>query len=89
MAKIPDISELEKEIKSVIADMTGMEPGEIGSEDHFYDVLGIDSIKGIELTVALQDKFGVRVKDTRIPQLTNVKLVAQEVKDLLTKKAEG
>ncbi len=79
-------SNLEQEVKLMISGMTGLKPEKINSEAHMYNDLSIDSIKGIELTVAIQEKYGVRVKDSRIPQLTTVKLVVEEIKNLLSKK---
>ena len=48
-----------------------------------------DSIKGIEMSVALQEKYNIRIDDSIIPKLTNVKLVAEEVHRLLTIKNTG
>lgn len=83
------LNNLEEDVKLIISGMTGLKPEKISSEAHLYNDLGIDSIKGIELTVALQEKYGIRVKDSRISQLTTVKLVVEEIKELLDKKTEG
>ncbi len=84
MPKI-NIKDLEEQIREIICNMIGLENEEITLEGHFYRDLGIDSVKGIEMTVALQEKYGVRLDDSMIPKLTNVKLVAQEVSRLLNK----
>lgn len=81
--KIPE--NLEEDVKLIISGITGMDPAKIGSEVNLYNELGIDSIKGIELVVALQEKYNIRIKDTRIPQLNTVKAVAKEIKQLLIK----
>ncbi len=77
--------ELEDKIKEIISRMTGIDKEEIKSDAHFYRELGIDSIKGIELVVALQAEFNVRLDDSKIPKLLNVNLVAEEVIRLLHK----
>ena len=80
---------LEDKIKEIVCRMTGMEKEAINSDAHFYRDLGIDSIKGIELTVALQSEFNVQIDDFKIPELTNVHLVAKEINRLLTKQPHG
>lgn len=77
---------LEKQIREIISNMTGMEIEEVTLEGHFYRDLGIDSIKGIEMAVALQEKYNIRLDDSILPKLTNVRLVAEEVHRLLSKK---
>ncbi len=76
--------ELEAIVSEIIQRMTGLEADEIKPGDHFYQDLGIDSIKGIELVVALQEKFNIRLDDSKIPQLINIKLVVEELERLLS-----
>ena len=84
MSKIK-IENLEEQIREIVCNMTGLEKEEVSFESHFYRDLGIDSVKGIEMTVALQEKYNIRLDDSTIPKLTNVKLVAKEVGRLLSK----
>ena len=81
-----NIKDLETQIREIICNMTGMEIEEVTLEGHFYRDLGIDSVKGIEMAVALQEKYNIRLDDSMLPKLTNVKLVAEEVNRLLNKK---
>ncbi len=85
---MPKISmkDLETQIREIICDMTGMEMEEVTLEGHFYRDMGIDSVKGIEMAVALQEKYNIRLDDSMLPKLINVKLVAEEVNRLLSKK---
>lgn len=65
--------DLEKQLKEVIVESLMLEdvkPEEIDSEDAlFVDGLGLDSIDALELAIAIDKKFGVRIKpddeDTR------------------------
>ena len=77
--------ELESKIQEIISNMTGLEREEIKPDAHFYQDLGIDSIKGIELTVALQESFNIRIDDDKIAQLTDLRKVADEVRRLMGK----
>lgn len=79
---------LEEQVKKIVSEMTGLKPEKIDPEAHLYDDLGVDSLKGIELAVAVQEKFGIRVSDSRIPLINTVKSVVEEVKRLLEKKTK-
>ena len=81
-----NIDDLENQIRCIICNMTGMETKEITLEGHFYKDFGIDSVKGIEMAVALQEKYEIRLDDSMLPKLTNLKLVIEEVNRLLNKK---
>lgn len=78
--------ELESEVIQIIERITGLDAEEIKPEDHFYKDLEIDSIKGIELAVGVQEKFDIRLDDNIVPKLTNVKLVVEELQRLLKDK---
>lgn len=80
---------LEEQVKKIVSEMTGLKSERIDPEAHLYNDLGVDSLKGIELAVAVQEKFGIRVSDSRISQINTVKLVVEEVKRLLAKKTES
>lgn len=80
-----NMAEIEDIIKGIICKITGMEEEEVKSDAHLYRELGIDSIKAIELVVGIQEKFHIRVDDSKIEKITSVKLAAQEVKRLLEK----
>jgi acyl carrier protein len=85
MPKI-SVKDLETQIREIVCNMTGMEMEEVTLGGHFYRDFGIDSIKGIEMAVALQEKYNIRLDDSMLPELTNVKLIVEEVNRLLSKK---
>ena len=71
---------LEEQVVEIICKITGMEPSEITKTGHLYRDLGIDSIKGIELVVGVQEKFKIRVDDSKLASLVTVELIAEEIK---------
>lgn len=71
----------EKEIISIISDISGFEEDEITPDKNFFDDLEIDSIKAIEITVAIEKKFKIKVRDEDVPNITKVK----EAVDLVCK----
>jgi acyl carrier protein len=80
-----NITEIEDIIKGIISKITGMEKDEIKNDVHLYRELGIDSIKAIELIVGIQERFHIRIDDSKIEKITSVKSSAVEVQRLLEK----
>jgi len=78
---------IEKEIISIIADVSGFEPEEITLETNIAKDLEVDSIKTIEITVAIEKKFKVSVRDDEVPKITTVKHAVELINKLLTQKA--
>lgn len=77
---------LEQDIKQVIADVTGRSIEELKPETHFFNDLGVDSIKAIEMTVAIEKRYRISIRDEQIPKISNVKEVVELVKQALEKK---
>lgn len=74
---------VEKEIISIIADISGFEEEEITPDKNFFNDLEIDSIKAIEITVAIEKKFKISVRDEDVPNITTVKQAVELVNKLL------
>ncbi|MCX5709260.1 MAG: acyl carrier protein [Candidatus Omnitrophica bacterium] len=79
---------LEQEVKELIAGVIGREPEELKLETNFWKDLGVDSIKAIEITVAIERKFKVSVRDEEIPKITTVGQAVAVIKGALEKKAK-
>ena len=74
---------IEKEIISIIADVSGFDEEEITAETNIVDDLEVDSIKAIEITVAIEKKFKVKVRDEDVPRIVSVKQAVEVVKKAL------
>lgn len=77
---------LEQELKELIAGVIGRSPEELKPDADFWKDLGVDSIKAIEITVAIERKFKIAIRDEQIPQITNVTQAIAAVKQALEKK---
>ncbi len=75
---------VEKEIVSIISDVSGFAPEEITPEKNFFKDLEVDSIKAIEITVAIEKKFKISVRDEDVPKITTVKEAVALVEKLLS-----
>jgi len=78
--------QIEKEIIAIASDVSGFEPEEITLETHFYNDLEIDSIKAIEITVAIEKRFKISVRDEDVPNITTVRHAVELVAELLKEK---
>jgi acyl carrier protein len=75
--------QIEREIISIIADVSGFDEGEITPETNIMKDLEVDSIKAIEITVAIEKKFKVSVRDEDVPKIVSVKQAVELVEKLL------
>lgn len=80
------IDNVEKAIVAIISDVSGFDEAEITPEKSFFKDLEVDSIKAIEITVAIEKKFKVSVRDEDVPKITTVKEAVKLVSALLNQK---
>ena len=80
------MEDVEKEIVAIISDVSGFEPEEIKPETNFFNDLEIDSIKAIEITVAIEKKFKISVRDEDVPNITTVRQAVDLVNQLVAHK---
>ena len=74
---------IETEVTSIIADVSGFEVEEINPNSKLADDLEIDSIKAIEIVVALEKKYKISVRDEDVPKITTVHETTELVSRLL------
>ncbi len=79
--------DVEKEIVSIISDVSGFDEEEITPDKNFFKDLEVDSIKAIEITVAIEKKFKISVRDEDVPKITTVKEAVSLVEKLLAQGA--
>jgi len=79
-------SDIAMEIKAIISDVSGYDVEEITFEKNFFSDLEIDSIRAIEITVAIEKKFKISVRDEDVPNITTVKQAVELVNELLEQK---
>jgi acyl carrier protein len=77
---------IEKEIISIVSDITGFDPEEINPDTNFTKDLEVDSIKAIEITVALEKRFKISVRDEDVPKIMTVRQAVELVSSLLKQK---
>ncbi len=77
---------VEKEILSIIADVSGFDEEDISLDSNFFKDLEIDSIKAIEITVAIEKKFKISIRDEDVPKIATVRQAVELANTLLRQK---
>lgn len=77
---------VEEEITSIIAEVSGFDTEEINLGNKLADDLEIDSIKAIEIVVAIEKKFQIKIRDEDVPAITTVKETVDLVHHMLNQK---
>ncbi len=80
------LENLESDLKQLIAEISGRDIGEIKPDASFWEDLGIDSIKAIEITVAIEKKYKIRIKDEQVAEITTIAKAIEVVNEALSKK---
>lgn len=79
----------EKEIKRIISEISGYEEDEIAPDVDLVEKLEVDSIKAIEIAVAIEKKFKISVRDEDIATLTTLNKIISVVQKLLEEKEKA
>jgi len=74
---------VEEGIVTIISDISGVDGHDITLDTNFQEDLEIDSIKTIEITVAIEKKFKISVRDEDVPKIRIVRQAVDLVSKLL------
>ncbi|MEA3510849.1 MAG: acyl carrier protein [Actinomycetota bacterium] len=67
-----DRTEIESKLTDLLVDELGIERADIKSDAKFEEDLDVDSLGVVELLMALEDNFGVKIPDEEAEQITTV-----------------
>jgi len=76
-------SAIEAKVKSIIADQLGVGEDEIKPESSFIEDLGADSLDIVELVMAMEEEFEVKIPDE---EAENIKTVGDAINYINTHK---
>jgi len=79
--------QIEKEIISILSEVSGVDVQEIKPDTDLAKDLEIDSIKAIEITVAIEKKFKISVRDEDVPKIMTLRQAVDLVSQLLGQKS--
>ena len=66
------MSNIEAQVKSIVAEQLGVKEDEVTSDASFVDDLGADSLDTVELVMALEEEFECEIPDEDAEKITTV-----------------
>lgn len=67
-----DRSQIQSKMRDLLVDELGLEASKINDAATFEEDLEVDSLGVVELLMALEDEFGVRIPDEEAESITSV-----------------
>ncbi len=65
-------TEIQTELATIVEDVAGVAAADVQPEKSFVDDLDVDSLSMVEIVVAAEEKFGVRIPDDQVKNLKTV-----------------
>lgn len=78
------MSDIEKQVKGIVAEQLGVKEEEVTNEASFVDDLGADSLDTVELVMALEEEFDTEIPDEQAEKITTV----QQAIDFVNSKSQ-
>ncbi len=74
------MDEVFEKVRNIIADKLGVEASSIKEESAFIDDLGADSLDVVDMVMAFEDEFGIKVEDEELEKFSTVKDVVDYIR---------
>lgn len=71
------------ELRSLVADALDLPVEEVTDAATFADDLGVDSLMALEIAVSLERRYGTKIQDEELAQVTSFSAVLELVRDKL------
>ena len=81
------IENIEKDVISIVSEVSEVDEGGISPDTNLVQDLGINSIKAIEIVVAIEKKYKISIRDEDVPKIIIVKQIVDLTEELISKKA--
>ena len=65
-------TEIQTDLAAIVEDIAGVDAADVQPEKSFVDDLDVDSLSMVEIVVAAEEKFGVRIPDDQVKNLKTV-----------------
>ena len=66
------MSDIETTVKEIVVDQLDAKPSDVSKETSFTDDLQADSLAIVELVLALEEKFDVKIPDDEVDKIKTV-----------------
>jgi acyl carrier protein len=65
-------TEIQTDLATIVEDVAGVPADDVQPDKSFVDDLDVDSLSMVEIVVAAEEKFGVRIPDDQVKNLKTV-----------------
>lgn len=83
------MSDLESEIRSLIAEIIERKPEEIHPDAKFFEDLGVDSMMALEIMAAMEKKYKIAIPEEKLGQLTTLRETVAVARQYLEEKEKN
>ncbi len=67
-----DKTEIQADLASIVEEVAGVSADDVQADKEFVADLDVDSLSMVEIVVAAEEKFGVRIPDDQVKNLKTV-----------------
>lgn len=83
------MSDIEDQVIKIIVEQLGVEKSDVTPEASFADDLGADSLDTVELVMALEEKFGIEIRDEDAEKIATVANAIEYITTHVNSEAEN
>jgi acyl carrier protein len=69
---VASAEEIREGLASILNEVADVSPGDVSDEKSFVDDLDVDSLSMVEVAMAAEEKFGVKIPDDELPKMKTV-----------------
>jgi acyl carrier protein len=69
---VADKSEIQADLAAIVEEIAGVPADDVQADKEFVADLDVDSLSMVEIVVAAEEKFGVRIPDDQVKNLKTV-----------------
>ncbi|MGA1597910.1 MAG: acyl carrier protein [bacterium] len=78
------MEDIQAKVIQIISEQLGKDESEISLESHFIDDLDADSLDTVELVMALEEEFGVKIPDEESEKITTVQSAIEAIQQKMS-----
>jgi acyl carrier protein len=69
---VASAEEIREGLASILQEVADVSPSDVSDDKSFVDDLDVDSLSMVEVAMAAEEKFGVKIPDDELPKLKTV-----------------
>jgi acyl carrier protein len=69
---VANADEIREGLATILEEVADVSPSDVSDEKSFVDDLDVDSLSMVEVAMAAEEKFGVKIPDDELPKLKTV-----------------